>query len=259
MSNTVALVIKIVERTGWRVFPARPNKAPYVKNWQSVATNDPQKLLDLFSIHTDAMIGLPTGPINNISVVDFDIRENYDGLQSFREEGFTLPNTVRVSTPSGGYHYYFDTGSLELNNSQSNRLGRGVDFKSKGGYVICPPSTSLKGSYQWDTHFVDGHPRLAKLPQFIIDLHDPSSQIHNQREEATSDKGKNGFDWLFEPIQEGNRDNELTRRCGYLLRHHDFDTGKSFLSRINAACCTPPLPETQVFKICLSIAKREGK
>ena len=46
MSNTVELVIKIVERTGWRVFPARPNKAPYVKNWQSVATNHPQKGLN---------------------------------------------------------------------------------------------------------------------------------------------------------------------------------------------------------------------
>ena len=50
----------------------------------------------------------------------------------------------------------------------------------------------------------------------IFDLYDPSSEINNKREKATSHKGKNAFDWLFEPIQEGNRDNELTRRCGYL-------------------------------------------
>ena len=87
MSNTVELVIKIVERTGWRVFPARPNKAPYVKNWQSVATNDPRKILNLFSLYQDAMIGLPTGPINNISVVDFDIRENMMGCRALERRG----------------------------------------------------------------------------------------------------------------------------------------------------------------------------
>ena len=90
-------------------------------------------------------------------------------------------------------------------------------------------------------------------------MHEHAAQINKQKNEVSINKSQNAFDWLFEPIQEGNRDNELTRRCGYLLRHHDYDTGKSFLSRINTACCMPPLPETEVFKICLSIAKREGK
>jgi hypothetical protein len=125
--------------------------------------------------------------------------------------------------------------------------------------VICPPSTSLNGSYQWDTHFLDGKPRLAKLSQDIIDLHDPNAQINNQRKEVSLDKSQNAFDWLFEPVEEGNRDNELTRRCGYLFKHHGFETVQVFLLRINKACCMPPLPETEVFKICLSIGKKEGK
>ena len=52
-------------------------------------------------------VGIPTGEINDIVVIDIDIKD--DGLkewQTYTAE-FGDPITPTVKTPSGGYHYYF--------------------------------------------------------------------------------------------------------------------------------------------------------
>ena len=49
--------------------------------------------------------GIPTGPINNLLVVDLDVKD--DGVLEFQKyiKEFGNPNTFVVQTPSGGLHY----------------------------------------------------------------------------------------------------------------------------------------------------------
>ena len=55
--------------------------------------------------------GIPTGPANNLLVVDVDVKD--EGVAEFltyvREHG--NPDTFTVATPSGGFHYYFNYSS----------------------------------------------------------------------------------------------------------------------------------------------------
>ena len=94
-------------------------------------------------------VGLITGHINNIIVVDIDVKD--DGLDEWntyiQEHG--EPKTVTVKTPSGGYHYYFSYNSTNKANNHliENNLktttkyrGKGIDIRSNGGYVVMPPS-----------------------------------------------------------------------------------------------------------------------
>ena len=94
------------------------------------------------------MIGVPTGPVNGITVLDLDVREDYDGCENLRELGLEIPHTLTSLTPSGGRHYYFATGDREIKCSAS-KISQGVDVRGIGGYVVAPPSNSVNGNYTW--------------------------------------------------------------------------------------------------------------
>ena len=94
-------------------------------------------------------IGIITGKVNNIIVVDIDVKD--EGLEEWqlyvKQHG--NPNTYTVKTPSGGLHYYFTYISADendnylienyLKNSTKFR-GKGIDIRSNGGYIVMPPS-----------------------------------------------------------------------------------------------------------------------
>ena len=101
--------------------------------------------------------GIPTGSKNNLFVVDVDAKD--DGLTEWNKhvEQHGEPQTLKISTPSGGYHYYFkhSTGDATLDavvanitNKSKFRGGKGIDVRTNGGYVVAPPSTTHIGSYK---------------------------------------------------------------------------------------------------------------
>ena len=59
---------------GWKVFPANPeNKTPLIKDWKNRASNNETIINRLFAPFPNAMLAVPTGPVNGITVIDFDI------------------------------------------------------------------------------------------------------------------------------------------------------------------------------------------
>ena len=99
---------------------------------------------------------------NGLLVLDLDIKPGINGREAINAQELILgelPETLTVSTPSGGQHLYFTT-PLAIKNG-INALGpkSGVDIRSDGGYVVAPPSTLANGSY---TVSVDAP--IAELP-----------------------------------------------------------------------------------------------
>ena len=85
MRSNIANALELSSRFGWKVFPAKPaDKSPYISGWQHRATADAREIERLFEPFPDAMIGLPTGPINGLTVLDLDLKNDVDGVQSFR-------------------------------------------------------------------------------------------------------------------------------------------------------------------------------
>jgi hypothetical protein len=75
-----------------------------VEKWGQVEN----RYIDINNININKYnVGLLTGYINNIIVLDIDIKA--DGLKEFNKyvSEFGEPRTIKQKTPSGGYHFFF--------------------------------------------------------------------------------------------------------------------------------------------------------
>ena len=123
---------------GYAVFPLQPNgKNPWTKHGFHNATT---RVADVLRFNPACNIGVATGKSSGshgLTVVDVDL----PGLSLWIDlcRHGKLPSKIPVvRTPSGGYHIWFKYHP-QLRTG-TNRLGRGIDIRSDGGYVVAPPS-----------------------------------------------------------------------------------------------------------------------
>jgi hypothetical protein len=161
---------------GWAVFPAcaavkKSHKCAERSNgakWG--ATSDPAEVRRDFARWPNARIGIPTGTINRIVVIETDTMAGHaiDGAASLAQlevEHGLLPDTRMACSPSGSLHHYFRHPGIKIKTTASE-LGDGIDVRGNGGMVIAPPSVNLDGRrYRW----INKLP-IADMPQWLIEL-----------------------------------------------------------------------------------------
>ena len=107
------------------------------------ATKDVETVKHWWMEFPNANIGIATGKVSGVSVLDVDPRNGGDNtLDLLRKRSPTgrLPDTPEVLTGGGGFHYYFG-----YQPGLPSELGEGIEVKSDGGYVVAPPSSHLLG------------------------------------------------------------------------------------------------------------------
>lgn len=132
---------------------SRPGKHPMVAGGFKAATTDVETITRWWTANPNANIGIPTGKVSGLVVVDVDIGPGKDGLASLKElEGrfFPISKGVAVRTGSGGLHFYFRAPSVDIKSSVS-KLAKHIDIRGEGGYIIAPPSMHISGNrYVWE-------------------------------------------------------------------------------------------------------------
>jgi len=240
-----------VARTGKPVFPCRPGgKEPLTKRGHIDATTDPRKIHMWWKRWPSANIAVPTGKRSRVLVIDVDPdKGGKESLALLEDSHGALPKTRTHRTGSGGVHYILTyPEGAEIRNS-AGKLGRGLDVRGEGGYIIVPPSRTT-GGYE----VLDALP-LADAPPWLTEiLTEPQRPAVKVRRITTA--ASIGVDGP--PILEGSRDYTLARIAGRL---HDGTRSLEDLARelleINARRCEPPLPDQQVVKVARSIHGRE--
>jgi hypothetical protein len=124
------------QKRGMSIIPLKPeDKRPLLASWKEYQKK-PLNIGDLKAFWhetPEANVGIITGAISGITVVDVDGEE---GVESLRKAGVQLPETYTVKTPNG-WHYYYKYNNLL-------RTGAGfldhVDVRNDAGYVVAPPS-----------------------------------------------------------------------------------------------------------------------
>lgn len=155
---------------GWHIFPCEPRgKRPagaLAPHGLNDATDDLDQVRDWWTREPDANIGLATGRRSGVIVIDLDGEEaedNYGRLLlahgSPGAEWCTDGATVRTGS---GWHLYFAPPDVEVRNSAS-KIGKGIDVRGDGGYVVAPPSIHPSGRvYVWRDEVPErGLPTLA--------------------------------------------------------------------------------------------------
>lgn len=142
---------------GWHVFPTVPNKrVPMIEKWPQRATTDLVQIEQWWTKQfPSAGIGIATGTKSGVWVLDIDMKDGKDGLESLAKleaKHGQLPPTLTAKTPSGGYHLFFAMPlGMSIRNDQNGSVGRGLDVRGDGGFVVAAPTTIEGRAYEWLT------------------------------------------------------------------------------------------------------------
>jgi len=177
---------------GYPVFPLSRNKVPAIPSPHDRghrcpgytacgtpghgvgdATTEPADVRWLFDHAPHAAgYGIACGGRLRLIGLDLDRKNGVDGCvtlnQLAREHGFTIPRTVTVCTPSGGFHLWF-TGPAGVHIPNSvGRLGPGIDVRGTRGYLVGPGSAGKGGTYVIHPSITE--PTVYPIPEQLLQL-----------------------------------------------------------------------------------------
>ncbi len=150
---------------GFSVIPVNiKTKKPVVK-WGEFQDRKPtdEELNSWFSGERVVGLGIVTGPVSDLFVLDVD--PGYDEAKV--KDILKGVNTITVTTPRKGAHYYFryPTRVLFTIGTERSTHIKGLDYRGKGGYVCAPPTPG----YRWDQESMDSF-LLEDIPNSIYNI-----------------------------------------------------------------------------------------
>jgi Bifunctional DNA primase/polymerase, N-terminal/Primase C terminal 2 (PriCT-2)/Family of unknown function (DUF5906) len=178
--DSLTAALDYVKRRRWSVFPVPPNTKKSYKSGR-YGNNNPWGMTSIvesvehdFKKWPEAGVGIPTGVVNRIFVVETDTVEGHGvdgpaGLRALEAEHGVLPETLMAESPTGSIHRYFAWPrpvTVNIKNS-SSKLAPGVDVRGAGGMVVAPPTRTKKGQYRW----INDLP-IADPPRWLVKLTD---------------------------------------------------------------------------------------
>jgi len=236
-------------RANWPVFPCLPGeKTPATKHGFRDATTDPGKITWWWSRNPERNVAIATGRPGP-DVLDVDVRADGTGFAAFnrlRRDGLLDGARAYVRTPSGGLHAYF-TGSQQSN----GRLpGHHLDFRSRGGYIVAPPSQVGGRPYELVKH-ADGQGGLDWAA--VTRLLDPQPQHRPERTAERPADASRLAGWVAR-LPEGNRNDGL-----FWAANRALDAGLTDLSELADAARTTGLDEPEITRTLASARRHTDR
>jgi hypothetical protein len=231
-------------------------KHPRTSDGFKAATVDPERIKSWWRKWPLANIGIATGKVSNLLVVDVDPRHGgWQSLETLMHRiGEVFSPTVEAIT-GDGRHFYFQMPEADIRNSsgEHSSLGKGIDIRANGGYVVAAPSLHASGKrYEWAT---DEAP-LAHVPYGLLrELITPTRLIGFKQKRSNSNVTVQT--WSGGAIAEGARNETLFRQAA-ALRGQGAHESEIFdaLCTLNRSC-SPPLPEREISKVAASVMRYE--
>lgn len=251
-------------KLGLPIFPVKhpsvpgqdhPGKEPWTEHGINDASSDLEKVAGWWDKHPNANIGLATGyNTSGLLVIDLDEddEKNKHGLavlQEWENRNGELPETCRVITGRGGYHYFY-----RFDKSCKSVIGlyEGVDIRANGACAVLPPSVHENSRrYEWEIGFCDMEVADAN-DQVIKFLSDGTKNV------SAKEKQNNAVVPEEEIIHEGERTDFLFSK--FMKMRSSGLTEKAIrlaINEINSTQCKPPLTTRELEKTIFTGFKRD--
>lgn len=183
---------------GWHVLPlseptrdacscgkecGSPGKHPRTRHGHNDASVDAETIRAWWTRWPSANVGIRTGGLSGIVVVDIDPRHGGDyALAELEDQCGPLPDTVESMTGGGGKHLLFQHPG-EYVASRPDALGSGIDVRGDGGYIVAPPSIHPSGeAYHWELSSTPSNTPLSPLPQWLQLLCQQPASFYKNKE-----------------------------------------------------------------------------
>lgn len=203
---------------GYSVLPLKPKSKEPLLNWKEFQQRKASEteVLAWYAQWPDANLGIVTGSVSGLAVVDLDGPEGLNSAQ-----GLGLESSL-VSLTGNGKQLWFSLPKEKKNISSlvenvgtianAVRILPGVDLRGEGGYVVAPPSIHPNGKrYRFNRPVLS----VEKLPPFPAHFFASSVETN----QAPSDVKRNETGWIaksLEEMKDGNIDNTLFKLCSRL-------------------------------------------
>ena len=211
------------------VIPVGRDKIPLTP-WQEYQTRlaTVEEIQNWWRAYPDANVGIVTGRLSNLVVVDVEKGGSTDGF----------PVTAIAKTGGGGWHYYYRYCEGVTNKARILPL---TDIRGEGGYVVSPNSLHASGNrYEW----------ILKIPP------EPFPAEYFQ---GVVEKKQTAWKEVVSGVPQGSRNDTAAKMFGKLMNTFppsDWETivwpmGIQWNKNNN-----PPLPERELRTIFRSIGRR---
>lgn len=250
VADFCAMALSYAE-SGFAVFPLAPHsKIPAIRGGSGVkeATKDSATIKAWWRRFPDANVGIACGEPSGIVVIDVDPRNGgSETITRLSMRGHVFPDCPTAVTGGGGRHLFvrFDP---RIGNSK-DKIGKGIDVKSTGGYVVAAPSfvpcTDGRGTghYRWLRR--PSETRIPRVPIWASTLLVPPPRPP-QSKVPLMDGPRNihGLIKFLTAAGSGERNNRLywcSRRVAEMVRAHQVAEGGA-VSQLLAASAAVGLP-----------------
>jgi hypothetical protein len=270
MSKAFKYALMMVEKLSWHVVPLHswvqgktrwgcscgkvdcqaPGKHPIPQNGLNGSSNNPDDIRAWWAKWPFANVGVRTGAINGIVVLDIDPRSGGDdSLAQLLAVHGQLPDTTEVLTGGGGRHIYFKHPGGNVRNS-AGKLGPGLDIRGDGGYVVGPGSLHQSGGdYGFEASSTPSECGFADLPGWMLEV---LIQATMRKLGERDDEGR-----II--IPEGYRNHYMASLAGTLHKRGCSPRAiLACLSAENQERCIPPVAEDELRKVVWSITSYTG-
>lgn len=222
-----------------------PGKHPRTKTGLKEASKDQMVVADWWDRWPDANIGIVTGRLSGIVVIDIDGEEGEETLRDLEAEFYgLLPETWEQITGGGGRHLVFERPIMEKCPNRV-RFAPGLDIRGDDGYIVAAPSKHISGrEYVWELEHDPEFVPIAPFPGTWMDVLVPSSPARQAPVDLPATFGQ------------GERNNLLFKLGASLRARGLSETAlMAALSAENMARCSPPLTEKEVAVIAESCCR----
>ena len=169
LNKTLAMALDCAE-LGIAVLPTNnATKSPLTAHGCHDATTNVAQIKEWWATFPNAMLGIATGQISGLFVLDVDTHgdtNGYASLSALEAEHGKLPDTYQVETASGGRHFYFRYPENRTIKNSAGKVGVGLDIRGDGGYVIAAPSVRADGK----SYRVYRDADIVDAPEWLLEL-----------------------------------------------------------------------------------------